>query len=93
VEREREEAYHSRADGEDRGAYPGEGDVVADDGYGAADDDGGQGVRNEVGDSADAGAFGCGAFDGLEVEGNCFCQHCRVMRGKTYCNRCGCTGP
>ena len=57
-------------DGEDGGTNPGERDVVADPGDEAADDDGGEGVGNEIGDGVDAGALGCGAFDGLEVEGD-----------------------
>ena len=57
------------ADGEDGGADPHEGRVPAEGGDAAADDNGREGGADEVGDGADAGAFGGGAFDGLEVEG------------------------
>lgn len=56
-------------DGEDCCAKPHEGRVPAEGGDEAAGDDGGEGGANEVGDGADAGSFGGGAFDGLEVEG------------------------
>ena len=56
-------------DGEDRRAEPHKGRVPAEDGDEAADDDGGDGDADEVGDGANARSFGCGAFDGLEVEG------------------------
>ena len=60
---------HATADGEDGATSPGEGDVGAEGGDAAANDDTGEGDADEVGDCADAGAFGGGAFDGLEVEG------------------------
>lgn len=60
---------HAAADGEDCAADPGEGDVGAQRGDGSADDDAGDCNRDEVGNCADSGAFGCGALDGLEVEG------------------------
>jgi len=60
---------HAGADGKDGAAEPHEGGVPADEGDEAADDDGGDGYADEVGDGADAGFFGGGAFDGLEVEG------------------------
>lgn len=44
-------------------------DVVAQGRDEGAGDDGGGEDGDEVGEDADAGAFGCGAFDGLEVEG------------------------
>lgn len=59
----------SGANGEGRRAEPHEWRVPAEGGDEAADDDGGKGHADKVGDRADAGAFGCGAFDGLEVEG------------------------
>lgn len=60
---------HAAADGEDGRAGPREGDVGAERGDGAADDDAGERDGDEVGDRADAAAFGCRAFHGLEVEG------------------------
>ena len=60
---------HAAADGEDCAAGPGEGNVGAEGGDAAAYDDAGESDADKVGDCADAGAFGGGAFDGLEVEG------------------------
>ena len=70
---------HTGSDGEDGGARPGEGDVVADPSDEAADYDGGEGVAYEVGDRAYARTFGGGAFDGLEVEGYWRCKYSRRM--------------
>lgn len=64
-----ERVQHSGADDEGYRARISEGDVGAEDCDAAANDDGGEGDADEVGNGADTGAFGAGAFDGLEVEG------------------------
>ena len=56
------------ADGEDGRAEPHKWRIPAEGSNKAADDDGGDGDADEVGDRADAGSFGCSALDGLEVE-------------------------
>lgn len=67
--RDFEAVDEAAADDEDGAAGPGKGRVVAEAGDCAADGNGGDDVAEKVGDRADAGFFGGGAFDGLEVEG------------------------
>lgn len=56
-------------DCKDGGADPHEGRIPAKSRDAAADDQRCNGDTDEIGDRADAGSFGRGAFDGLEVEG------------------------
>ena len=60
---------HAAADSKHRGAEPHKRRVPAKRCDAAADDDRSEGDADEVGDGADAGPFGRGPFDGLEVEG------------------------
>ena len=60
---------HAGTDGKDGAAEPHEGCVPSDGGDEATDDNGRAGDADKVGNGADTGLFGCGALDGLEVEG------------------------